>query len=113
MDKIKKICLAFILGGSLILPCACAKSNSSASNKEKEIWHGSNLFSPYPSHSCYEPLKPDRDDSAGSYMIYRKQLDTYRTCIDTYVRNAKSDISEIESKANSALRQYNNFVRMP
>ena len=74
---------------------------------------GSNLFKPYPKNDCYEPMKPDRDDSAGSFMLYRQQLDTYRWCIDTYVKNAQNDIQDIETKAHNAQRQYKLFVNRP
>lgn len=74
---------------------------------------GSNLGSPYPKPNCYQPMKPDRGDSSGSYMIYKQQLDKYRICVDTYVKNAKNDMIDIENKANSALREYRQFVTMP
>lgn len=80
---------------------------------DNSAYIGSNLFKPYPKNDCYEPMKPDRDDSAGSYMLYKQQLDTYRMCIDTYVKNAKNDMQDIEAKANSALRQYQLFVTRP
>lgn len=88
-------------------------AENSTTNTNSGAYIGSNLFKPYPKNDCYEPMKPDRGDSAGSYMLYKQQLDTYRMCIDTYVKNAKNDMQDIEAKANSALRQYQLFVTRP
>lgn len=73
----------------------------------------SNLLSAYPKHNCYQPMKPSSDDSSGQYMIYKQQLDKYRLCIDTYVKNAKNDMIDIENKANNAMREYRLFVNRP
>ncbi|MBQ4132857.1 MAG: hypothetical protein IJD04_03865 [Desulfovibrionaceae bacterium] len=73
----------------------------------------SNLSQAYPDPNCYQPMKPDADDSTGSFMVYKQQLDKYRVCIDTYVQKAKNDMQTIEAKANSAMREYRLFVTRP
>ena len=90
-----------------------SQNTEQAGQANTSTYLGSNLYSPYPKPNCYEPMKPDRDDSAGSYMLYKQQLDKYRICVDTYVKNAKNDMQDIEAKANSALRQYRLFVTRP
>ena len=89
-------------------PAAVDAMGQSAGN-----YIGSNLQRPYPKHNCDQPMKPSSDDSHGMYMIYKQRLDKYRLCIDTYAKNAKNDMQDIEAKANSALREYRLFVTRP
>lgn len=94
--------LTFPVGGDSGAPAATSATSL-----------GSNLASSYPDHNCQQPMKPDPGDSDGLFMVYKQQLDRYRMCIDTYVKNAKNDMQSIENKANSALREYRQFVTMP
>ena len=94
-------------------PAGSSSVSSSSSRGDLPNYMTSNLNQPYPDPDCYQPLKPDRDDSAGSFMVYRQQLERYRVCIDTYAAKAKNDMETIEAKANNALREYRLFVSRP
>lgn len=103
-------------GIGLSFPLEASEQQSTAAATEEQAgahYLSSNLNTPYPKHDCYQPMKPDSGDSAGSYMLYKQQLEKYRICIDTYARNAKNDMMDIEAKANSALREYRLFVTRP
>ena len=104
-------------GIGLSLPLGEGSDQQSSGNATGEQggadYLNSNLSGPYPDPNCNQPMKPDPGDSAGLYMIYQQQLEQYRVCIDTYAKNAKNDMMEIENKANNALREYRMFVTMP
>jgi hypothetical protein len=79
---------------------------------------GSNLgWSGYPDHSCSEPFymntKPSSFTSQDevdnwNYQVrdYNSQMETFRTCINRYIKNGSSDIKEIREKQEDAISDW-------
>lgn len=74
---------------------------------------GTTNFMPntYPDHFCREPVRPFSDDSS-SWSFFEREVAEYGRCIEEYVEAAENDRRRILDKANDAIHEYNNFIRM-
>lgn len=77
------------------------------------VYGPSNLsLGDYPEPSCYKPSKP-WDNEPSSWDTFEGELETYRSCIQNYIKGAEADRERIIEKAKKAVEEYNNFVRSP
>lgn len=75
-----------------------------------------------PSHSCYPPNKPYKpfsfnsqwevDNYNDSIRRFNNQVEEYRDCINDFVNEQNYAIRMHNSAAESAIEDWNNFIRM-
>ena len=73
-----------------------------------------------PSHSCYKPTKPYKPYSFSSQWevdnynneieSFADEVDTYKRCINNFVKEQNDAISAHGNAADSAVNDWNNFV---
>ena len=64
----------------------------------------------YPDPRCRKPYSPYSNDQY-AWDNFRREVDEYGRCIEDYVEAAENDRADILQKANTAVREYNNFIQ--
>ena len=94
MNKIILIVIIFIISKSL----------------SAIVFGGSNLgLFGYNSHTCSKPYRPYEFNSQYDVDNYKYEVNSYISCIEEYLDNAKNDIKRIQEKMNEAIDEANNL----
>lgn len=60
-------------------------------------------------HSCSPPL-PQLYQGTFSELDFNMQVDSYKACIEKYVRGQESEIQDHKNAADKAIKDWNDFV---
>lgn len=65
-----------------------------------------------PMLSCFKPSKPFQFNSENEVKSFYDDVDTYKSCINDFVKQQQRAVEAHKSAADTAINQWNMFVRM-